>query len=73
MSIDKYNENKPKNSYCYDKPLHGKHQTSVPENACKQQFWMLILGELLQVTSIPHSNVIKTMVQRESQHRVSRY
>lgn len=31
---------------------HGKHQTSVPENAYKQQFRMLILGELLQVTSI---------------------
>ena len=28
---------------------HGKHQTSVPENVFKQQFWRLILGELLQV------------------------
>lgn len=53
--------------------FHGKHQTTIPENACKQQFRMLILKELLLVTSIPHSNIIKTLVQRESQHWVSRY
>lgn len=53
---------------------HRKQQTSIIENAYKQQFRMLILRELLlKVTSIPHSNVIKTMVQRESQHWVSRY
>lgn len=54
-------------NYC-----HGEHQTSVTKNAYKLQFRMLILRELLQVTSISHSNDIKTMVLRESQHWASR-
>lgn len=54
-------------SYC-----HGDHLNSVTKNAYKQPFWMLILRELLQVTSIPHSNDIKTMVLREIQHWASR-
>lgn len=41
---------KPKIHIAMTNHCHGKHQTSVPENAFKQQFWRLILGELLQVT-----------------------
>ena len=51
----------------------GKRQTRVTENASKQQNWMLTLRESLQVTSLPHSEVIKTLVQRESQRWVSRH